>query len=169
MGSLWGQKGLNLYYENGNVGIGTADPKAKLSIKGDFIRRVAVATGLGPNDDTDIGQITSRILNFKKLYHETAIRILYCDNLRVNGNDAAGRWEIKIDGQFPHGGRIYQDVYLNAGYNRFPATIIGYAKRISMGEHQIQVWVDRISTHSVDNYTGWENSRWTIEAQEVWI
>ncbi|MFQ5587899.1 MAG: hypothetical protein ACE5F7_03580, partial [Nitrospiria bacterium] len=35
--------------KDGNVGIGTTDPKVALAVRGQVIRRVSVATGLGPN------------------------------------------------------------------------------------------------------------------------
>jgi hypothetical protein len=159
----------------GNVGIGTTDVKAKLTVRGDLIRKVAIATGLGPGDDTNNGQINSRVLSFTKQYADTAIRILYCDNLRVNGADVAARWEIRIDGKSVPGGAIYQDKYGSAGNYHEPATIIGYAQGVGAGTHAIQVWVGpspgfpRPWNNIPDAFTGWEDSRWTIEAQEVWI
>jgi hypothetical protein len=162
---------------DGNVGIGTTDPQAKLTIRGDLIRKVAIATGLGPEDAQDNGQITSRVLSFMKQYADTAIRILYCDNFRVFGVDVAARWEIRIDGKSVPGGAIYQDKYGSAGNYHEPATIVGYAQGVNAGTHQIQVWVTptpgfpHLNTGGsiVDVHTGWSNSRWTIEAQEVWL
>ncbi len=163
--------------ENGNVGIGTTEPKAKLTVTGDLIRRVAIATGLGPGDDTDNGQIKSRVLSFSKQYDDTAIRILYCDNIRVLGTNVAPRWEIRIDGNSVPGGAIFQDKYDEGGNRHMPTTILGYATRVGAGVHEIQIWVSPAPGYPatasggspVDAYTGWLNSRWTIEAQEVWL
>ncbi len=158
--------------EDGNIGMGITTPKTKLTVHGHFIREMKIATGLGPNDEVDNGQILSRVLNFTKHYDETYIRIIYCDNFRLEGaSPCSGRWEIKIDGKVPPEGAIYQDKYNHTGgYNNFhePATIMGYAGGIKTGNHQIQVWVTPLVPGS-NLYTGWNNSRWTIEAQEVWI
>lgn len=165
----------------GNVGIGTETPRAKLEVIGNlnvtdgFVRKISVATGLGPEDETDNGQIVTRVLSFNKLYPDTAIRIIYCDNIRVRGNDTAARWEIRVDGKAPPGGAIYQDKYsvCNGGVTIIdrhdPATIVGYAVGIPAGVHTVGVWVSPIGRYSCEAYTGWSNSRWTLEAQEVWI
>lgn len=172
-----------------------------LDVKGPLIRKVQMATGLGPNDSTRNGQIASRILKFNKRYAETAIRILYCDNFRVFRSDSGGdaRWEIRIDGNsLPGSGAIVQDKndqgsviwasfsgtaspgsvnYLNnkvtinvanggSGSHIAPAAMLGYVSGISAGAHVIGVWV---SSNSGDAYTGFNNSRWTIEAEEVWL
>ena len=158
----------------GHVGIGTGEPRAKLEVRGSFIRQVFIATGIGPQDETDPAaggrQIVSRVLNFTKVHADTAIRILYCDNLRVQGNDTGARWEIRIDGAHPPGGAIFQDKYVDSGNNHDPATILGYATGVPAGSHQIQIWVNFLEPGRVcDALTGWYDSRWTIEAQEVWI
>jgi len=141
-----------------------------LTVGGEFIRKVRMATGLGPEDGTDNGQIVSRVLTFTKINADTALRILYCDNLRVNGNDVAARWEIRIDGQSAPGGAIFQDKYGSSGNFHEPVTILGYALGVSAGSHTIGVWVGPISPRGIaDAYTGWNGSRWTIEVQEVWL
>jgi hypothetical protein len=161
---------------NGNVGIGTHAPSQKLevvgnlNVTGSIIRSVSMATALGPEDQTDNGQIPSRVLSFTKLHAETAIRIIYCDNFRVNGNNVAARWEIRIDGAPPPGGAIFQDKYGSFGNFHEPATMMGYAKGIEPGTHTIGVWVGPAPNYPVcDAYTGWGSSRWTLEAQEVWV
>ncbi len=172
-----GSKPLAINPIGNNVGIGTTDPKAKLTVNGDLIRKVAIATGLGPGDDTDSGQIVSRVLSFSKQYDDTAIRILYCDNIRVLGTNVAARWEIRIDGQPVPGGAIYQDKYTDQGNMHMPTTILGYATKVGAGAHEIQIWVGSTPGYpatasggsAVNAYTGWLNSRWTIEAQEVWL
>ncbi len=166
----------------GNVGIGTDTPRARLEISGNlnvtdgFVRKISVATGLGPGDDTDNGQIASRVLTFNKVYAETAIRIIYCDAFRVRGNDSAARWEIKVDGNTPPGGRLYYDKCSKTSLaqnvvtsHNEPVTIVGYAVGVAPGVHTISVWVGPIAPYACDAYTGWESSRWTLEAQEVWM
>ncbi len=160
----------------GNVGIGTETPRAKLEVIGDlnvtdgFVRRISMATGLGPVDGTRSGPITSRVLTFTKHYADTAIRIIYCDNFRVNGSNVAARWEIRVDDGIPPGGPIYQDKYASGGNYHEPGVIMGYAQGIVPGVHKIQVWTAIAPEYpECDACTGWHSSRWTLEAQEVWI
>jgi hypothetical protein len=129
-----------------------------------------MATGIGPTDNTDNGQISSRVLTFTKYHAETAIRIFYCDNLRVNGSNIAVRWEIRIDAQSAPGGAIFQDKYGSSGNYHEPATILGYALGVSAGTHTIGIWVSPTPGYGVgDACTGWPDGRWTLEAQEVWL
>lgn len=166
----------------GNVGIGTDTPRARLEINGNLnvtdglVRKISVATGLGPCDDTNDGQITSRVLRFDKVHAETAIRIIYCDAFRVRGNDSAARWEIRVNGNSPPGGRLHYDKCSKTSLGQAvvtshnePATIVGYAVGIPAGIHMIGVWVGPIAPYACDAATGWESSRWTLEAQEVWM
>lgn len=154
--------------KGGNVGIGKSAAASALTVNGPLVRNIQMATGLGPNDGTDNGQIKSRVLKIKKLFKDTAIRIFYCDNLRVNGNNIASRWEIRVNGSAPPGGAIYQDMYGSTGNYHHPSMIMGYATGLPAGEHEIQVWVSPAPGYAAsDAYTGWNNSRWTLEAQEV--
>jgi hypothetical protein len=78
-----------------------------VNVVGRVISKMSVATGLGPNDETSNGPIATRVLLFRKLHAQTAIRIIYCDTLRVYGDNTAARWEIRVDGSAPPGGAIY--------------------------------------------------------------
>ena len=154
----------------GNVTLGRPGYPSALTVNGPLIRSMQMASGLGPNDGTDKGQIKSRILKIHKLFKETSIRILYCDNLRVNGDDAAARWEIRVNGTAPPGGAIFQDMYANSGNHHHPSMIMGYASGLPAGDHEIQVWVGALPGRAEgDAFTGWSGSRWTIEAQEVFV
>lgn len=158
--------------DTGNVGIGTTDPKAKLTVKGHLVRSVQVATGLGPNDGTDNGRIMSRTLVFTKHYSDTSVKVTYNDVVRCAYGIAYGaaRWEIRFNGQTAPGGSIHHDRYTNSGDYHYSATIIGFATGLPAGQHEIQIWVGPRPGYAVnDCYTGWNNSRWTIEAQEVWV
>jgi cytoskeletal protein CcmA (bactofilin family) len=141
-----------------------------LDVAGSIVGKMSIATALGPDDHTDGGPIPSRTMTFTKRHANSAIRIIYCDNFRVEGNNVAARWEIRIDGAPPPGGAIYQDKYGSSGNFHEPATILGYAQGIGAGTHTIAVWVATPPGYpTCDAHTGWGSSRWTIEAQEVWI
>ncbi|MFC1747169.1 hypothetical protein ACFL2V_00025 [Pseudomonadota bacterium] len=146
-----------------------------VDIKGSLIRRVFAAHGNGPNDEIDNGRVMSRTLSFKKLRPDTAIRILYHDNFRVYGNGIASRWEIKLNGSAPPGGQISQDIHDHVSVggitnHHSPGSILGYARGMPAGTHEIQVWVGPVPGYAQNNvYTGWNNSSWSIEAEEVWV
>ena len=142
--------------------------KAQLDSNGNFIRKIARATGLRPIDDTDSGQIKSRILKLNKIKNDTAIRIGYSDNFHVLGQKTACRWEIRIDGVSCSGGLVYD--YYSGDYEEVQSgTVSGYCEDISAGEHEIQIWVGKVPSYNQGNCgTGWNDSRWTIEAEEVY-
>lgn len=161
----------------GNVGIGTTTPGARLTVNGSFIRTVARATGLGPNDDTDDGRLMSRTLVFEKKRDDTAVRVAYTDNFRVLGASSGsrtGRWEIRANGAAPPGGAVYFDFYtwmsISATRNSHRSgTLIGYLEGLPAGSHSIEIWVGPTpgGYAAGDLYTGWNSTRWTLEAEEV--
>ncbi|MDM8560089.1 hypothetical protein [Candidatus Parabeggiatoa sp. HSG14] len=155
--------------EQGNVGIGTTNPKAKLDVNGNFIRTIAHATGNGPNDGTDVGQIKSRVLTFSKAKANTKIRIGYTDNLRTYRSGKGCRWEVRIDGSScPNQALVYDDHASAKDNTHSSRTVVGYCSGIAAGSHTIGIWVSNVPGYSgSDCHTGWKSSTWVIEAEEV--
>ena len=150
------------------LGIGTKNPKAKLEVAGNLIRTIAYATGNGPHDDTDVGQIKSRVLSFNKAKTYTKIRISYTDNLRTLGSNKACRWEIRVDGNSCPNQALIYDYHASSDNPLRSRTVVGYCSGIAAGSHTIGIWVSNTPGYSGSNcYTGWNNSTWVIEAEEV--
>jgi Skp family chaperone for outer membrane proteins len=155
--------------EADNVGIGTTTPGAKLDVAGNLIRTIAYATGNGPGDDTDVGQIKSRVLRFNKAKTSTKIRISYTDALRTWGTQKGCRWEIRLDGHScPNQALVYDDYAWKEDNTHTSRTVVGYCSGVAAGSHTIGIWVGNTPGYSgSDCYTGWKNSTWVIEAEEV--
>ena len=173
---VWAEKGLMLH---GKLGIGTETPTADLEVKGttqletlkvdQLIRHVWVASANGPSENINTGRIASRKLAFTKSEQNTALLITYTDNLSAHGENASGRWEIRIDDDSDPANPIHQDLYPSEGSTApIPSTIKGIAKGIDAGEHTISIWVGDISEgETSDRQTGSNNSTWTIEVEEI--
>lgn len=165
----------NLYNNGTDIGIGTVTPSTSLEVNGTIIRTIPYATANGPEDNTDNGQLVSRVLTFTKKSATSKIRISYTDNFRVynaGGGQSAARWEIKVDGASNSGQPLIYDRYMGISSGVINvhsfATIIGYFQGLSAGSHQIQVWVSAVPGWSVyDAYTGWSSATWVIEVEEV--
>ncbi len=144
-----------------------------LDVKGPLIRKVQIATGLGPSESATNGPFKTRVLAFTKLYAETAIRIAYCDSL-YNPNYSNGqwvRWEIRIDGNPAPNHPIVLDQNLISSL-ALQTTLLGYARGIGAGTHVIGFWSGVCPGFQAFNlYVGWPHgqSRWTLEAEEVWL
>ena len=131
-------------------------------------RSITYATDNGPNDGTDIGIIESRLLSFEKLRSNSDIRISYTDNFRTFGYGKACRWEILIDGTSCPSQPLVYDNYVSQGNIHRSGTFVGYCSGLDTGLHEIQIYVDNTPGYTrSDCYTGWENSTWLIEAEEV--
>ncbi|MEK8020255.1 MAG: hypothetical protein VSS75_025565 [Candidatus Parabeggiatoa sp.] len=154
---------------DGKVGIGTTTPGAKLDVAGNLIRTIAYATANGPSDGTDVGQIKSRVLSFRKAKTQTKIRISYTDNLRTHGSNKACRWEIRVDGTSCPSQALVYDYYAKKEDNTHRSrTVVGYCSGVAAGSHTIRIWVSNTPGYpGGDCYTGWYNSTWVIEAEEV--
>ena len=153
---------------------GAGQNKLVIDKSGYFTRRIARASG-GPHDidQTDNGQIMSRVLTFNKLSDDTAIRIGYTDNFRTNTPLFAPNsctWEIRVDDVSCPGGNLeYANYELIDNNNHRLGSIFGYCEGLTVGTHEIQVWVSSTpgTTSGADCYTGW-NTTWTLEAEEVY-
>jgi len=134
-----------------------------------LIRTIAYATGNGPNDGTDVGQIKSRVLRFTKTETHTKIRISYTDCLRTRGNGNACRWEIRVDGSScPNQALIYDDYAYIYSDTHTSRTVVGYCSGVAAGSHTIGIWVGNAPRYTgSDCNTGWDKSTWVIEAEEV--
>lgn len=138
-------------------------------------RSIPRATGLGPIDGTDSGALASRVLNVTKDRNDTALRVLYSDSFRTISNSGSGscRWEIRFDGASCPGGALVYDLFVPSNgpvpYNiiRF-SSAAGYCEGLSAGPHTVQIYVgDTPGFSNSDCFTGWNDQRWTIEAEEV--
>ncbi len=129
---------------------------------------IAYATGNGPMDGTDVGQITSRVLRFTKAKTHTKIRINYTDNLSTKGHVKACRWEIRVDGRScPNQALVYDDYAHRFEQTYSTRTVVGYCSGVAAGSHTIGIWVSTTPGYSGDCDTGWSNSTWVIEVIEV--
>ena len=129
---------------------------------------IAYATGNGPRDQTDVGQIKSRVLRFTKAKTHTKIRISYTDTLRTYGYRKSCRWEIRVDGSSCPNQALVYDYYSESDSTHFSHTLMGYCSGVAAGSHTIGIWVSNTpGIPGGDCYTGWKNSTWVIEVQEV--
>ncbi|MCX5952094.1 MAG: hypothetical protein NTZ40_01040 [Cyanobacteria bacterium] len=161
----------------GRVGIGTDNPLAKLHVLGDLlvkgavVRSIWAGSGNGPTEVGDMGRLHSRTIRINKLFPETALRIVYCDNFRVNGDNVACRWEIRVDGNSVNP-PILADRYESSGNRHLHGTVMGYTRGVAAGAHEIQVWIvahPHNQGRGTDVETGWSASTWSLEAEEVWL
>jgi len=133
-----------------------------------LIRKIAYATGNGPSDGTNVGQIKNRVLRFTKVKTHTKIRISYTDNLTVFQNYKSCRWEIRVDGSSCPNQTLVYDVHSFARHSIRSTTLVGYCSGVAAGSHTIGIWVGNSPTYSgSDCITGWNNPTWVIEAEEV--
>ena len=154
----------------GNVGVGVADPSAKLDVSGPMIRAVARIAGYG-YDDRDSGPLLSRLLTFVKTRDETAIRVGYVDNLAVL-NASSCRYEIRFNEvSCMNPGGLYFDI---RGGGANPELVFrsnaqfGTCFGLSSGTYSIQVFVGTTPLYpSADCYTNVEHQYWSLEAEEV--
>ena len=189
----------------GNVGIGTNSPSQKLHVAGGLrvegdlevgggltIFRPLLAKGgqtrgnlwhttgrgLGRvKDGAKFGRIESRTLKVNKQHPDTVLRILYSDNIGVDGTRRGAYWEIRIDGsplplESPIKMGVYQMDRVDSLFTH--ASIVGYTQQLPPKIYEIQVWVVSSPPNPPWSYeplavrTGWKESTWCLEAEEVY-
>ena len=158
-----------------------------LKVKGRVIRKVTRNKDYMGQDkigsfhfDTPI-IVSTREMTFDKLHSETAIRIIYFDNIWAkssgsgdkNSNIPEFKVCIKVDNNYKMD--IFASYLMNCVTNRtlkVPITIFGYAKGITEGTgHKVQVYViASFSNNGIYEISfGDTNGGWFIEVQEVMI
>lgn len=161
---------LTILSNNGNVGVGSVAPAAKLEVNGNLIRSIAYATGTGA-DGGDSGAVPGRTLTFNKKKSTTALRIGYTDTFRVAGANAGCRWEIKVDGVSCPTRALKYDFHANSNDFHYSSNVVGYCAGVAgIGNHTIAVYVVNNLGDGANNgdcYTGYYQTTWMLEAEEV--
>ena len=171
--SVWNLNNDTVFYTAGNVGIGTSSPAATLEVQGDLIRTMTYATGNGPFSELDVGQVPGRVVTVVKKRGDTKLRISYTDNLRINNYQPGGRgcrWEMRANGSSMPNQPLIYDYYAYQAHSdtHRSRTVVGYADGLPTGTHQIEIWVGPVPGYPQgDCSTGWINSTWVIEVEEV--
>jgi hypothetical protein len=140
-------------------------------------RTIARADGSAAGDGTPNGAIPSRLIQYTKTQDATALRFTWNDNRRCAGTSVSCEWEIKIDGRscaMP--GPIVYDFFNDAAgvavNFHLPGTVVGTCRGITAGPHTVQVYVTApvpaSSTNAGMPYTGWINTYWSLEVEEVY-
>ena len=111
--------------------------------------------------------------SFNKLHDNTALRVSYQGNVRVNTNGACNRWYFKFNGNECNGPLSIESVV----YNYWPGGLSninrshfleGYCKNLARGTVSVELWVGKCyAGFTLGNaYTGW-NSVSRIMIEEV--
>ena len=161
-----------------------------LNVNDSVIRKVAVATEVNQpwgiseeqlKQQPQIKEVEHRKIKFTKRHSQTAIRIVYSDNLAVFGVNAYVRFIILVDGH-SNSPKIVKDWYMertniivSGTFNR-PLTIFGYLEGLTeIKEYTIRLMIE-IPTEKPSNskypekvFLGVDGARWTMEAQEVFL
>ena len=162
--------------QSGDVGIGVSNPSAKLDINGSLIRKVYRNSSFSEktfhNDTTTPAQIPDKTLIFDKLKNETSIKIEYSDYIGGYPNGCLSAYlEIRVNGESCPGGKL---LYLNFTCDNDTTrtfsyqTFKGFCDGLSAGTYEIQLWIRKDTNDYNCFYVGYETSRWTIEAEEVY-
>ena len=109
---------------------------------------------------------------FKKLQSNSALRVSFQGNMRVNGNIKCNRWYFKFNGNECSGPMTIEAVVYNnwsSGNSNLlhHRSFEGYCENIPQGAVRVELWVGQCSYLSMgDAYTGW-NSVSRIMIEEV--
>lgn len=135
-----------------------------------LIRTITRAHGYN-NDVTDNGPLADRAVLFSKQLASTGLRVTYTDNMRVLGQ-GGGRWEIRVNGvPCTNPGPLVYDYYedgIGSGYMHQSQTVCGTCFGLPAGPYVVRIFVGPSPGYGpMDLYTGWNNSYWSLEVEEV--
>ena len=109
---------------------------------------------------------------FNKLKSDTALKVSFQGNMRVQSDSKCNRWYFKFNGNECRGTMTIEAVV----YNNWPSgnpellhhrSFDGYCENIPQGVVRVELWVGKCSGQTLGNaYTGW-NSVSRIMVEEV--
>ncbi|KAM7433708.1 Collagen triple helix repeat-containing protein 1 [Porites harrisoni] len=121
------------------------------------------------NINTDSGKIKD--CAFNKLKSNSALKVSFQGNMRVNGDQKCNRWYFKFNGKECCGPMTIEAAVYNDWSSGNPnlhrhRSFEGYCENIPQGTVRVELWVGKCSSGNAlgDAYTGWESvSRIMIE------
>ena len=108
---------------------------------------------------------------FNKLQSNSALRVSFQGNMRVQGSIKCNRWYFKFNGNECSGPMTIEAVVYNSWPSGNPnllhhRSFEGYCENVSQGAVRVELWIGQCSSgHTLgDAYTGWSSvSRIMIE------
>lgn len=150
---------------NQNFGDVTAAINARAGV-------VNYMTGVGESD-VDNGMIPGRSLTFNKVSATSTLRVFYYDSFRCfQATNSSCEWEILFNGNScTNPGKLHYSTHQNSPTSNdiTATTIAGFCKAaggVTLGTQAVTITV-RNATFAGDSYTGWNNVRYSIQAQEI--
>ena len=157
----------------------------RFKVNGNLIRKLTKKIGENNTDvwikdlnNKPIQKVEHRFIEFYKHYDDTAIRIVYYDNLMYQGDKNYPFLKvqvcIKIDDieKMDIYANIGTFLYYDKGYISKSVTIFGYAIGLTGGKnHKIEVWIRIPSSEKPPSsvHFGDPNGSWVIEVEELLI
>merc|ERR1719326_1195150 len=134
-------------------------------------------------DSRDHGYLNGRFITFKKLHDDTALKIIYYDNMRVHGHTAHAMWEVQFCDAGGGGcsncnkpGQIMHWRWSGHQHNwwvndHFGGELYGLCtkadnKELKKGEYQIKI---RLHHNRYDIHTGHGGQHGSIQVEEVML
>ena len=140
------------------------DKRGNTIINGNFIPKIAVASGRGTARTGD-GVIPSRTVTINKALDASKLRLMYSDTMGFGANGGECNWEFLVDNAACSGGRT-QFLAGSASVNvHNPSTLLAYCS-VPAGSHTITMTVFK-NGGATGCTVNFGSGSWTLEAQEV--